>query len=155
VFVDRDQDLGTVVLCNATSGLDGTLVGDLHSIVRTAEPRVVAPWTPLPRLDDELLAVVGVWYWGTSAYGLRLRADGLLELTGLAGAGRASRFRSRDDGTFLGLDGYHAGEVLRVVREGARVLALDLGSFVFSRTPYDPQAPHPGGVDEAGWRAAP
>ncbi|MCW2715867.1 MAG: Penicillin-binding protein beta-lactamase class [Frankiales bacterium] len=155
VFVDRDQDLGTVVLCNATSGLDGTLVGDLHSIVRTAEPRVVAPWTPLPRLDDELLAVVGVWYWGTSAYGLRLRADGLLELTGLAGAGRASRFRSRDDGTFLGLDGYHAGEVLRVVREGARVLALDLGSFVFSRTPYDAQAPHPGGVDEAGWRAAP
>ena len=47
VFVDRSQDLGTVVLANATSGLDATLVGDLHEIVGTAEPVVAEPWTPL------------------------------------------------------------------------------------------------------------
>ena len=40
-------------------------------------------------------------------------------------------------------------------RDGASVVALDLGSFVFSRTPYDPAAPQPGGVDERGWRPGP
>ena len=59
------------------------------------------------------------------------------------------------DGTFVGLDGYHAGEVLTVVRDGDRVLSLDVGTFVYSRTPYDPAAPQPGGVDEQGWRAGP
>ena len=155
VFVDRDEDLGTVVLCNATSGLDGTLVGDLQERVRTAEPRVVAPWTPLDTVDEALLELVGTWYWGTYAYGLRLRADGLLDLVGLLGAGRASRFRPHPDGTLVGLDGYHAGEVLRPVRQDGRTVALDLGSFVFSREPYDPAAPHPGGVDEGGWRGGP
>ncbi len=155
VFVDRDEDLGTVVLCNATSGLDGTLVGDLQSLVRTAEPHVVAPWTPLAAADASALELVGTWYWGSYAYGLRLGADGLLDLVGLLGAGRASRFRSRDDGTWIGLDGYHTGEVLRPVREGGRLVALDLGTFVFSREAYDPAAPHPGGVDEGGWRGGP
>ena len=143
------------MLCNATSGLDGALVGDLQSLVRTAEPRVVAPWTPLPAVDEELLELVGTWYWGTYSYGLRLRSDGLLDLVGLLGAGRASRFRPLGDGTWVGLDGYHAGEVLRPVREDGRTVALDLGSFVFSRAPYDPAAPQPGGVDERGWRGGP
>ncbi|MBC7373822.1 MAG: serine hydrolase, partial [Frankiales bacterium] len=98
------------------------------------------------------LELVGPWYWGTSCYGLRLASDGLLHLMPLLGAGRGSRFRPQQDGTFVGLDGYHAGEVLRVVRAAGKVVALDLGSFVFSRTPYDPAAPHPGGVDGAGWR---
>ena len=155
VFVDRDEDLGTVMLCNATSGLDPALPGDLHELVRTAEPYVGEPWRPAADVDRALLELVGPWYWGTSAYGLRLRADGLLELVGLLGAGRASRFRSRGDGTFVGLDGYHAGEVLRVTRDDGRVVALDVGTFVFSRTPYDPEAPQPGGVDEAGWRGGP
>ena len=155
VFVDRDEDLGTVVLCNATSGLDPTLVGELHQLVRTAEPHVAEAWVPAADVDAAALELVGPWFWGTYAYGLRLRADGLLDLVGLLGAGRASRFRPRGDGTFVGLDGYHAGEVLRVVRESGRVVALDVGTFVFSRTPYDPAAPHPGGVDEQGWRAGP
>jgi CubicO group peptidase (beta-lactamase class C family) len=153
VFVDRDEDLGTVLLCNATSGLDGTLTGDLHALVREAEPRVVAPWSPATSVDEQALALVGTWYWGPNPYALRLRADGLLDLIGLLGAGRASRFRSAGDGTWLGLDGYHAGEVLRPVRSpDGEVVALDLGSFVFSRAPYDPQAPQPGGVDPGGWR---
>ena len=153
VFVDREQDLGTVVLCNATSGLDGTLVADLHAVVRESEPALGSVWAPAS-LDPQAFRLVGHWYWGTYAYGMRLRADGLLELTGLLGAGRSSRFRSRDDGTWVGLDGYHAGEVLRPVpAEDGSVVALDLGTFVFSRTPYDPAAPHPGGVHPDGWGA--
>ena len=149
VMVDRAEDRGVVLLCNATSGLDGTLTGDLHAIVREAEPYVGKAWRAADLVDEAALALVGTWYWGTYAYGLRLRADGLLDLAGLPGPGRASRFRSRGDGSWLGLDGYHAGEVLRPVQDGGAVVALDLGSFVFSRTPYDPAAPHPGGT--TGW----
>ena len=152
VFVDRSQDLGTVVLCNSTSGLDGTLVADLHAVVREAEPVIGSVWVPGPA-DAEAFSLVGVWYWGTYSYGLRLRADGMLELIGLLGAGRASRFRSRGDGSWVGLDGYHAGEVLRPVLADGSVVALDLGTFVFSRTPYDDVAPQPGGVDPRGWGA--
>jgi CubicO group peptidase (beta-lactamase class C family) len=148
VFVDRGEDLGTVVLCNATSGLDGSLVSDLQATVRAAEPRICPAWAP-GAVAAEVLALTGVWYWATYAYGLKARGDGLIELVGLLGAGRASRFRSRGDGSWVGLDGYHAGEVLRPVRTAGQVVALDLGTFVFSRTPYDPAAPHPGGVQ--GW----
>lgn len=50
------------------------------------------------------------------------------------------------------LDGYHTGEPLRVVRgPGGAPAHLDLGSFVFTRGPYDPAGPVPGGVDPAGW----
>ena len=53
----------------------------------------------------------------------------------------------------MGLDGYYTGEPLRVVRRGdGSVSHLDLATFRFTRTPYDPEADVPGGVDEQGWR---
>ena len=152
VFVDPGDAFGTVTLANGTSGQDGALLPDLHALVRTHEPHVVSAWAPVAALDPTLLELVGPWTWGTSSYGLRLTADGLLHLLPLFGGGRASRFRPRGDGSLLGLDGYHAGEVMTVVRDAGRVVALDVGSFVFSRTPYDPAAPHPGGVHDGGWR---
>jgi CubicO group peptidase (beta-lactamase class C family) len=155
VFVDRDAGLGAVSLANGTAGLDGALLRDLLGVVRQAEPAVGPAWSPAAELDRDALALVGTWYWGPYTYALRLRADGTLHLSGVPGPGRASRFRPQADGTWRGLDGYHAGEVLRVVRDGEDVVALDLGSFVFSRAPYDPAAPQPGGVDEQGWRAGP
>jgi hypothetical protein len=79
---------------------------------------------------------------------LRAQADGLLHLGPMPGrAGRASRFAPRADGTWTGLDGYYAGETLRIAPDH-----LDLATFVFTRTPYDADAPVPGGVDERGWR---
>jgi len=150
LLVDREEGMGTVVLANATSGLDGELVRDLQAVVREHEPFVVEPWTAATEVPS--LELAGVWHWGTSTYGVRLTADGLLHLLPLLGGGRGSRFRPVPDGSWVGLDGYHAGEVLTVVRSQGAVVALDLGSFVFSRTPYDPAAPQPGGVDEAGWR---
>ncbi len=152
VLVDSAQDVGVVSLCNATSGLDPAISTDLQRLVREAEPRLVDAWRPLAEVDPAALALVGLWHWGTSSYGFRLAADGLLHLLGLLGAGRGSRFRARGDGTWVGLDGYHAGEVLRPVLDASgSVLALDVGSFVYSRTPYDPAAPQPGGVDARGW----
>jgi hypothetical protein len=63
-------------------------------------------------------------------------------------AGRASRFAPAPDGTWRGLEGYFAGERLLLADDH-----LDLGTFVFTRSPYDPEAPVPGGVDDRGWQA--
>jgi hypothetical protein len=50
-----------------------------------------------------------------------------------------------------GLDGYFAGETLRLVARCGQV-HLDLGTFVFTRQPYEPGDAVPGGADPAGWR---
>ena len=154
VFVDPEQATGAVVLANATTGLDGGLAARLLAAVRDREPRVVDAWAPADALEADGFALVGVWWWGTSGHSLRHRTDGLLHLVPLTGGGRASRFRRDVDG-WVGLDGYHAGERLTAVHGGdGAVVALDLGSFVFTRTPYDPAAPVPGGTDPDGWSPA-
>lgn len=148
------DDVGAVVLANCTSGpAPFTVAADLVRIVARAEPRIPAPWQPLREADPAVLELVGQWYWGTHAFALRLSADGFLSLEPLSGTGRRSRFRPDGDGTWVGLEGYYAGELLRPVRRpDGRVSHLDLGSFVFTRQPYDEGAPVPGGVDPGGWR---
>ncbi|WP_031071873.1 serine hydrolase domain-containing protein [Streptomyces sp. NRRL S-118] len=154
LWIDVTEGLAAVVLANATSGpVPGVVAADLVRIVAEAEPRIPAPWRPLPEVDPALLALTGPWYWGTYAYGLAIGADRGVELRPLRGPGRASRFRAEADETWTGLDGYFAGETLRVVRrEDRSVSHLDLGSFVFTREPYAPGDAVPGGVDEGGWR---
>ncbi|MDX3062123.1 MULTISPECIES: serine hydrolase domain-containing protein [Streptomyces] len=154
LWISVEDDVAAVVLANATSGpLAGAVAADLVQIVADAEPRIPEPWRPLPEVDEELLALTGPWYWGTSIHTLKLLADRGFELQPLRGAGRGARFRACPDGTWTGLSGYYAGETLRVVRSAdGTVDHLDLGSFVFTRTPYEPRAAVPGGVDEGGWR---
>ncbi len=69
-----------------------------------------------------------------------------------AGRGAWRTVRRVGPDEWVGLDGYYTGEPLRIIRRGdGTVSHLDLASFRFTRTPYDPQADVPGGVDEAGW----
>jgi hypothetical protein len=134
-----------------------TVAADLVRIVAEAEPRIPEPWQPMAEADDGVVQLAGPWYWGTQASALRLMADGTVELGPIAaGRGRSARFRPNGDGTWTGLNGYYAGEILRVVRRpDGSVSHLDLGSFVFTREPYDPQAPVPGGVPSNRWRGLP
>ncbi|MEU4150583.1 serine hydrolase domain-containing protein [Streptomyces sp. NPDC026659] len=149
------DDVAAVVLANCTSGpLLGAVGADLVRIVAEAEPRIPDPWRPMPEVEPDVLELAGPWYWGTQAFGLRVSADGLA-LGPLSGAGRRARFRPNGDGTWTGLEGYYAGELLRPVRRQDGTLShLDLGSFVFTRQPYDPEASVPGGVDAEGWRGS-
>ncbi|MFD9302719.1 serine hydrolase domain-containing protein [Streptomyces sp. NPDC060048] len=154
LWLSEADDVAAVVLSNCTSGLPAsTLAADLVAIVAEAEPRMPEPWRPLRASDPVALELCGPWYWGTSAQAVRLTFEGFLELGPVGGSGRAARFRSEPDGSWTGLHGYYAGESLRAVRRpDGSVSHLDLGSFVFTREPYDPGAPVPGGVDEQGWR---
>ncbi|WP_404958800.1 serine hydrolase domain-containing protein [Streptomyces sp. 147326] len=154
LWLSEADDVAAVVLANCTSGLPAaTVAAELVGIVADAEPRFPRPWRPFLESDRVPLELCGPWYWGTSAQAVRLTADGLLELGPVGAAGRTARFRPGPDGTWTGLSGYYAGETLRAVRrEDGSVSHLDLASFVFTREPYDPQAPVPGGVDPQGWR---
>jgi len=145
VFVEPAAGAGAVSLRNATSGADGGLLPDLLALLAEHEPPVGPAWAPVPAAVD--LDVLGPWYWGPAPYVLRLQADGLLHLGGLGGPGRTSRFRQRPDGSWVGLEGYFAGEVLTVTPE-----LLQIATFVYTRTPYEPGQPVPGGLDPQGWR---
>ncbi|MFH8344918.1 serine hydrolase domain-containing protein [Streptomyces sp. NPDC018045] len=156
LWVDVAEDVAGIALANCTSGpAISTIAAELAGIVADREPRIPEPWRPMAGpLDEDLLALTGPWYWGAHPYVLRLGADRGLEISLLSGpGGRASRFRAEADGTWTGLDGYFSGERLRVVRtEDGAVSHLDVGTFVFTRGPYEPAGPVPGGVDAEGWR---
>ncbi|MBB1255974.1 beta-lactamase family protein [Streptomyces sp. OF3] len=145
--------LGAVVLANVTSGppVSG-VAADLIRIVTEHEPALPRPWHPLTDpADPELLALTGTWYWGAAPHTLRLAADRTLLLGPLGGAGRGSRFRPEADGTWTGLDGYYAGETLRLARRAdGGVSHLDVATFVLTREPYEEGAPIPG--DTRPWR---
>jgi CubicO group peptidase (beta-lactamase class C family) len=155
VWVSTDDGLGAVVMGNVTTGLAASgLAADLLQTVAEREPRIPPPWRPLPSVDPQLLDLAGLWYWGPAPHVLRPLADGFVELSPLSGGGRGTRLRPTGDGGWVGLNGYFAGERLRVERDATGAVShLDLGTFVFTRQPYDPTAPVPGGVDPAGWQA--
>ncbi|MFJ2032971.1 serine hydrolase domain-containing protein [Streptosporangium sp. NPDC087985] len=152
VWADPSDRVGVLFMANSTSGVSRTLLSELLAILDEHEPRLPAEWEPAA-VDADLLELAGPWYWGPSAYALRPLPGRGLSLTPIGGAGRASRFVAQGDGTWLGLDGYYAGETLRLVRRAdGSPSHLDLNTFVFTRTPYDPSAEVPGGVDAGGWR---
>ena len=150
LLIDARGD-GSVVMANATRGMSADLGGDLLEILAREEPRETEEWAPHP-VDPAVLEVLGMWYWGPAPYVLAVRGA-QLELRAPLGPGRESRFAATGPDAWVGLDGYHTGEPLRAVRRpDGSVSHLDLGSFIFTREPYDPDAPIPGGVDPQGWR---
>ncbi|GLY69189.1 serine hydrolase domain-containing protein [Amycolatopsis taiwanensis] len=151
-LVDENSSTGALALANTTSGAAiMSLTMDLIRIADEQEPKLPEQWRPA-EVDKGLLTLTGLWHWGPTPYHLRLIPGGLLDLSPV-GTGRASRFRPTGEDEWVGLDGYYAGETLRVGRAAdGTPTHLDLATFIFTRTPYDPGAPIPGGVDEAGWR---
>jgi CubicO group peptidase (beta-lactamase class C family) len=144
-----------VALCNSTTGFSGDLTGDLLAILARSEPPGREDWTAAgadAEADAEAADLLGTWYWGPAPHTVTF-SGGVLTVQSAGGRSRTLRFRRGPDGSWAGIDGYHAGEPLVALRrDDRRVTALDIGSFVFTRVPYDPQAPVPGGVDPQGWR---
>ena len=141
-----------IAACNSTTGFGMSLGADLLAILASEEPYVPREWRPA-RVETGLLGLLGAWFWGPAPHTMRLSGE-VLALSRDGADGRGMRFRRDSEGTWRGLDGYMAGEPLTVVTgtDGTAV-ALDIGSFIYSRTPYDPAAPIPGGVEPGSWRA--
>jgi CubicO group peptidase (beta-lactamase class C family) len=151
--IDEATGDAQVVMANSTGGLRPSLASDLARILDEGEPRPPIEWVPAAPAEG-ILDAVGAWFWGPSPFVLRARGSNELELVAEPPGGRSARFRPNGDGTWTGLDAYFIGETLRIIRgDDGKPVSLNLASFIFSRTPYDPAADIPGGVDPQGWQA--
>jgi CubicO group peptidase (beta-lactamase class C family) len=151
LLINAGSGDASVVMANATRGMSGEVGGDLLDILAREEPHEPEEWTPHPP-PPGVLELLGIWYWGPAPYVLAARGE-QLELRAPLGPGRESRFTAAGPDAWVGLDGYHTGEPLTAVRRAdGSVSHLDLGSFIFTREPYDPGAPIPGGLAPGGWR---
>lgn len=143
VLVDRKRRTGGVVLANATTGYSpAAIVMELLDELHRCEPTLPEPWRPSPGVPAELAGVPGVWHWGNTPFVFAMEGTRLVaRRNGVA----AYAFEVRD-GRVLGVTGYHAGEELHVVRRpDGSIGHLDVATFIYTRTPYDPEAPIPGG----------
>lgn len=140
LFVDRSSRDAVVALTNATTGLRpeqvpaALLDGDFERAAR---------WTPSPHpVPDEVAALLGVWFWGHTAFGFEW-IDGSLVARDLRTGELHERFVGDDQG-FVGAEGYHRGErLVRHVTDG--VASLECATFVYTRVPYDRRVTIPGG----------
>lgn len=146
LFADQGSRCGAVVLANGTSGLRAEgLPIDLLRTLEECEPSVPEAWTPSEDLPAGIADLLGVWHWGNTGYQAvwtgrelvwRMLGNGL----------EAQAFEVADDGRVMGTRGYHHGERLDVVRrEDGSVSHLVCATFVYTRTPYDPDVRVPGG----------
>jgi CubicO group peptidase (beta-lactamase class C family) len=143
LFIDQVVRDGVVVLTNATTGLDTD--GTPEAFFGTAEPGPVQPWRPTQTVPPPVVPVLGVWFWGNTAVELRWHNDEL-QLRDLRSAELSDTFELRGD-RLVGTSGYHRGETLHVVRrDDGSVSHLDCATFIYTRVPYDPSTPIPGGV---------
>ncbi|KQY64292.1 MULTISPECIES: serine hydrolase domain-containing protein [unclassified Nocardioides] len=143
-FVDRVRRTGVVGFANAMSGMPAdSLATTLLEELEASEPTLPQAWRPSTDVPAEVREVLGVWHWGPKMFVFRWEHD---ELVVSRDGVVAYRYRLLD-GSLVGTAGYQMGETLRVVRnDDGSVNHLDLATFIFTRTPYDPNAPIPGGL---------
>ncbi len=149
LFVDPVRRTAAVCLANGTHGMrcEGLPI-DLLDELERCEPAVAAPWTPTEHVPESVAELLGVWHWGNTAYGFSYEGAELV-VTALATGTVSLTFRPCEDGTLQGTAGYHHGETLRVVRNhDGSVNHLVCATFVYTRVPYDPAAPIPGGLPD-------
>lgn len=145
VLVDRRRRTGGVVLANATTGYSpAAVVTELLDELERCEPTIAETWLPSAGVPAALAGVPGVWHWGNTPFVFAMEGA---ELVARRDGVEAYRFGVADDGRVVGRSGYHAGEEMRVVRRpNGSVRHLEVATFVYTRTPYDPEAPIPGGL---------
>jgi CubicO group peptidase (beta-lactamase class C family) len=143
VLIDRKRRAGGVVLANATTGYSPAAIAmELLDELELDEPTIAEPWLPSAGVPEELLGVPGVWHWGNTPFVFAMEGS---DLVARRDGVESYRFRVTDDGRVVGRSGYHAGEEMDVVRHpDGTVHYLDVATFIYTRTPYDPDAPIPG-----------
>jgi CubicO group peptidase (beta-lactamase class C family) len=144
LLCERATGTAFVGFTNATVGLLSVpLATSMLDALAESDPEVGEPWWPTTDVPDEVRELVGVWHWGETAFEVSWDSGELrmLELRAQA----AYEEYHREDRGWVGTD----GTLLEVVRgsDGA-VSHLLSETYLFTRTPYDPSAPIPGGPPE-------
>ncbi len=146
LFVDRARGTAGVCLANAASGVRAQgLPVQLMRLLEELEPTLARTWTPTVELPSVARDALGLWYWGNMAFTLSYHGD---QLIGRFLSDRATWFTVGVVGgeRLVGVTGYFAGEAMQVVRRpDGSVSHLECATFIFTRVPYDPDAPIPGG----------
>jgi hypothetical protein len=144
MFLDLDTGVGAVALSNGGYGLDAVgVTRTLVELVLQHEPPLPAEWVPTASLPAAVREILGVWHWGHMPFVMTFDGE-QLSLESASGS-KDFRFVPTGQDTYRGVAGYHTGETLRVVRRpDGTVSHLDIATFVYTRVPYDPQAPIPG-----------
>ena len=150
-LVDRARRTAAVALANATVGFHpAQLATALLEELQDREPALPAPWQPSTPVPRPVVDVLGVWHWGNTPFVFSWERAELVVRRSDAEAFRVRLVGDR----LIGASGYHAGEELKVVRNpDGTINHLDIATFIHTRTPYDPQAPIPGGhpVGQQDW----
>ncbi len=146
LHVDPDSGIGAAVLANATTGIDPRdLAVSLIEGDPDAEDSRPAPWRPTVAVPTGAHGVPGLWFWGNTAYDVRWHNDGV-EMRAMARGNVVTDRFELVQGTLVGVLGYHRGERLDVVRRpDGSISHLECATFVYTRTPYDPEVEIPGG----------
>ncbi|MGN9812455.1 serine hydrolase domain-containing protein [Micromonospora sp. BQ11] len=137
--VHRPSRTAVVAFANAYGfrvGHIGGLSREVLTMVLDTEPTAVTPWRPATAPPPaDLVDLTGRWWWmGTSLDLVWDRATG--ELVAHVRGERVSRFVPNGPDRWRGRTGPENGEILTVLRDPAgTVVALDIATFVFTRTP--------------------
>jgi hypothetical protein len=144
LFVDPGSGIGAAVLTNATTGVDTHQLA-IDLIDGDFIDEVPDPWVPTVSLPAAVEGVPGLWFWGNSAIEARWHNHGL-DLLPLARFGEGGDRFELDGDKLVGVSGYHRGETLLLHRrDDGSVGHLECATWIYTRTPYDPDAPIPGG----------
>ena len=140
-FCDRSAGTAFIGFGNATIGQESLpLARAMLGALAENDPPVPSPWRPTTDMPDEVRELVGVWHWGEIAFELSWDSGELrvLELRPQT----AYEEYHREDRGWVGTD----GTLLEVVRrDDGSVSHLVSETYLFTRTPYDPDSPIPGG----------
>lgn len=156
LLIDQSAKDVVVALANSTyQGLRPSFFEELLDLLANEPAGQKEAFRPAAfPFDRSVQDLLGTWYWGPVQHCIRAKADGHLELRGVPAGSRDCSLRPAGDGTYIGESGYFDGERLVVHRRpDGSISHLDIASFVFTRTPYDPSADIPGGVDQKGWHS--
>ena len=144
LFVDPGSGIGAAVLANATTGIDPERLA-IDLIDGDFIEHVPLPWQPTLAVPPEVEGLPGLWFWGNTAIELRWHNEGLV-LRALATPEREPWRFELAEGRLVGVAGYHRGETLHVHRRDDGTIGhLECATFIYTRSPYDPEAPIPGG----------
>lgn len=146
LFLDRVRSTAGICVSNGGTGLRAEAFPlDLMRVLEEQEPSIPPAWTPAASLPPAVRDVLGLWHWGNQAFTMSYE-DEVVVARILDSGLTWCTFRRVDARGVIGATGYFAGEPLTAVRRpDGSVGHLECATFIFTRVPYDPQAPIPGG----------